>query len=101
MNEDTVKGKWTEIKGDIQNAWGKLSHDDLESTKGNISAIAGLIQQRYGETKETVMEKLNGFFGRAEDGAKGAGADAAQWTAKKTEDAKETLRDTPVPGSRH
>jgi uncharacterized protein YjbJ (UPF0337 family) len=59
MNDETVKGKWSEIKGDIRNMWGKLTHDELERTKGNLSAISGLIQQRYGETKEAVEAKLD------------------------------------------
>jgi uncharacterized protein YjbJ (UPF0337 family) len=81
MEENIVKGKWNEFKGEVRNMWGKLTNDDLESTKGNLSAIAGLIQQRYGETKDSVTQKLNNLLNR---GA-GTAADA-------TEDAKENLR---------
>ena len=47
LNENTIKGKWLEIKGDIQKAWGKLTDDELEKTKGDMKAIGGLIQQKY------------------------------------------------------
>lgn len=30
VNENTTKGKWLEMKGDIQKAWGKLTDDDLD-----------------------------------------------------------------------
>ncbi len=33
MNKDQVSGKWTEIKGDIQKAWGNLTDDELEKNK--------------------------------------------------------------------
>ncbi len=62
MNTDTAQGKWNEIKGEIRNAWGKLTDNELESVKGNMTAIAGLIQQRYGETKESISEKLEEMF---------------------------------------
>lgn len=64
LNEDTIKGKWNEIKGEIRTQWGKMSDDELEKTSGNITSIAGLIQQRYGAKKEEVQEKLNGILAK-------------------------------------
>ena len=57
INEDTVKGKWLEIKGDVQKAWGKLTSDEIEKTKGDTKAIAGLVQQKYGEDKDAFQKK--------------------------------------------
>ena len=62
MNENTVAGKWLEIKGEVQKAWGKLTSDDLEKTKGDMKAIGGLIQQKYGEAQEVYGKKLSGIF---------------------------------------
>lgn len=59
MNTDTIKGKWTEVKGEILNKWGKLTDSELDETKGNVEAIAGLIHQRYGELKEDINKKIN------------------------------------------
>ena len=39
INENTIKGKWLEIKGDVRKAWGKLTDDELEQTKGDMTAI--------------------------------------------------------------
>jgi uncharacterized protein YjbJ (UPF0337 family) len=64
INENTIKGKWLEIKGDIQKAWGKLTDDELEQTKGDMKAIGGLIQQRYGEAQDTHSKKLSEIFQR-------------------------------------
>lgn len=63
LNEDTLKGKWKEAKGEIQKMWGKLTDDDLDQAKGDLTALAGIIQQRYGESKESVQMKLNDYFG--------------------------------------
>ncbi|HAZ12844.1 MAG: hypothetical protein A2X86_21770 [Bdellovibrionales bacterium GWA2_49_15] len=67
LNEDTIKGKWREIKGEVQKAWGKLTDDDLDKTKGDAKAISGLIQQKYGKTKEGYDKKLTGILKRFED----------------------------------
>jgi uncharacterized protein YjbJ (UPF0337 family) len=64
MNNDTIKGKWLEIKGDIQKAWGNLTDDELEKTKGDMKSIQGLIQQKYGQAQETYTQKLSDIFGR-------------------------------------
>lgn len=59
MNEDQIKGKWKEIKGGVRNLWGNITEDELEQTKGNMTSISGIIQKKYGETKEAVKEKLD------------------------------------------
>lgn len=64
MNEQTIKGKWKEIKGEIQKAWGNLSGDDLEKTKGDMKSIAGIIQQKYGVQKNEIEKKLSQIVDR-------------------------------------
>ncbi len=66
-NKDVIQGKWLEIKGDLQKAWGTLTDDDLETTKGDLRAISGLIRQKYGEAKEKSRHKLAEIFERFED----------------------------------
>lgn len=48
LNEEMIKGKWNEIKGDIKAQWGKLTDNELDQASGNLTSVAGLIQQRYG-----------------------------------------------------
>jgi uncharacterized protein YjbJ (UPF0337 family) len=64
MNEQLIKGKWKEIKGEIQRMWGKLTGDELDQTEGNMESIAGIIQQKYGNEKEDVSEKLEDIMRR-------------------------------------
>ena len=64
MNQEQISGKWKEIKGEIRKAWGELTDDQLEQTKGNMESISGLIQQKFGLTKEQASEKLNTVYGK-------------------------------------
>jgi uncharacterized protein YjbJ (UPF0337 family) len=52
LNENIVKGKWLEIKGDIQKAWGDLTNDELEKTQGDMKAFSGLIKKKYGVAQD-------------------------------------------------
>lgn len=71
QNEHTLKGKWKEIKGEIQKKWGQLTDSDLDQTKGDLSAIGGLIQQKYGHAKEEVKAKLDSLIHAFSDNKKG------------------------------
>jgi len=81
INENTVAGKWLEIKGEVQKAWGKLTSDELEQTKGDMKAIGGLIQQKYGAAQEGYSQSLKDIFARFED-KKDATIEAAKETLK-------------------
>lgn len=59
LNQEQIKGKWDEIKGGVRNLWGKVTDDDLEKIKGNIQSVSGIVQEKYGEAKESIDKKLN------------------------------------------
>lgn len=63
-NKNIVKGKWTELKGDLQKSWGKLTNDELEETKGELKSISGLIQKKYGKTQANIEQKLSEIYNR-------------------------------------
>lgn len=58
LNEEQFRGKWNEIKGGIRNLWGRISEDELEQFKGNITKVTGLVEERYDETKDEIKSKL-------------------------------------------
>lgn len=62
INQEQMQGKWWEIKGGIRNLWAKISDDELETTKGNLTAVASIVQEKYGETRESIQEKLDALF---------------------------------------
>jgi len=59
MNKDIFEGKWKEFRGQIKEGWGKLTDDDLEQANGNAEQIVGLLQQKYGYTREHAEEEFN------------------------------------------
>ena len=59
MNQDIFEGKWKEMRGQIKEWWGKLTDDDLEQAAGNVEQIVGLLQQKYGYTRQRAEEEFN------------------------------------------
>jgi uncharacterized protein YjbJ (UPF0337 family) len=59
MNKDIFKGKWKEMRGQIKEWWGKLTDDELEQANGNAEQIVGLLQQKYGYTREAAEKEFN------------------------------------------
>jgi uncharacterized protein YjbJ (UPF0337 family) len=92
MNKDVIKGKWLEIKGEVQKAWGKLTNDELDKTEGDMKAVAGLIQQKYGNTKDNFQDKLNGIYNSFVD-SKDESVDAVKEKLKRSNE-KETTTST-------
>jgi uncharacterized protein YjbJ (UPF0337 family) len=70
INENIAGGNWKELKGHIQSAWGKLTNDELETTKGDAMVIAGLLQQKYGLAQEDARKKINDLFSSVEAAVK-------------------------------
>ena len=59
MNKDVFEGKWKEMRGQAKVWWGKLTDDDLEQTGGKADQLIGLLQQKYGYTKEQAEAEFN------------------------------------------
>ena len=64
MNADILKGKWKEIKGGVKRKWGKLTDNDVAQIEGLEDKLLGLIQRRYGYTKEKAEKEYEEFIGR-------------------------------------
>lgn len=92
MNEQILKGKWTEIKGEIQKTWGKITGDEIEQTKGNLKSISGLLEQKYGMAKDEASTKLNDLVGRYGDKAESTKETLADKAVRKTDEIKQSLK---------
>lgn len=62
MNEDILKGKWHELKGDVKIKWGKLTDDDLTVVNGNAEKLVGILQTKYGLSKDKAQAEYNEFI---------------------------------------
>ena len=70
MNNNVFQGKWDEFKGEVRKIWGKITGDELESTKGDVESISGLIEQKYGYKKEEFSSRLGELRDRFSEPAK-------------------------------
>lgn len=64
LNENVIKGKWNEFKGELQRAWGRLTDDEVEESKGDLTALSGIVQRKYGLGQEEVRQRLNEMISR-------------------------------------
>jgi uncharacterized protein YjbJ (UPF0337 family) len=61
MDKLEIKGNWNELKGNLKQEYAELTDDDLQYAEGKEDELLGKIQQRVGETKEQIINKINSF----------------------------------------
>jgi len=66
MSDDILKGKWKQLRGQVQKKWGDLTNDDLDRIQGAQTEFEGLLQERYGYTKERARQEVNDFLKASE-----------------------------------
>jgi uncharacterized protein YjbJ (UPF0337 family) len=59
MNEDQIKGQWEQLKGKFKRAWAELTDDDFLRAEGSIDKMYGIIQERFGDTRDDIRKKLD------------------------------------------
>jgi uncharacterized protein YjbJ (UPF0337 family) len=61
MNEDTLRGQWTQLKGKIREQWGKLTNDDLDQIQGKSEQLLGKLQERYGLARDEAQRQFDAW----------------------------------------
>lgn len=64
MNSDILKGQWKQWAGKAKETWGKLAEDEWLRLEGNAQQLAGLVQERYGVTREDAERQVQSFIAR-------------------------------------
>ena len=70
MNQDILAGKWKEMRGRVKEQWGKITDDELDRAEGKAEQLVGLLQQRYGYSKEKAQEEYDSFLRNSETEAR-------------------------------
>lgn len=70
MNKDIVEGKWKQMRGEAKAWWGKLTDDDLDRAAGKFEVLAGILQEKYGYTREAAAEEIEKRVTAYESGMK-------------------------------
>jgi uncharacterized protein YjbJ (UPF0337 family) len=67
MNNDysaVLEGKWNQLKGKVRQEWGDLTDDDMDRIAGKRDQLIGVIQERYGRSRDKVEREVNEFLGK-------------------------------------
>lgn len=69
MNWDQIEGGWKQFKGRARTQWGKLTDSDVDVVGGKRTELLGLIQSRYGHSKEVAEKELDAWASALDDNA--------------------------------
>jgi len=67
MNDDIIKGKWKEIKGQVRQQWGKLTDDDVSKMQGSYEELSGHLQKTYGLKNDEANKQIDTFIDKFKD----------------------------------
>ena len=59
MNWERLQGNWEQLKGAVQEKWGKLTDSELDRIAGQRKQLVGQLQERYGLAKEEAERQLH------------------------------------------
>ncbi len=62
FNQDVLAGKWKQVRGKAKQTWGKLTDNDLDRITGRFEELSGLVQERYGYTREQAEKEVTRFI---------------------------------------
>jgi uncharacterized protein YjbJ (UPF0337 family) len=62
IDENLLKGKWNQIKGQIKQQWGDLTDDDIDRIRGNREEMIGVLQEKYGKSEAEAEQEIDQFL---------------------------------------
>ena len=55
------------MRGQVKEWWGRLTDDELDQANGDAEQIVGLLQQKYGYTRDAAEEEFNKRIAEVKD----------------------------------
>ena len=65
MNRDVFEGCWKQARGQAKAWWGQLTDDELDEIEGESEKLVGVLQTRYGWTREQAEKEIERRMDRA------------------------------------
>jgi len=62
MNQDMNQDELNQLRDAVKQHWGALTDKDLAMVDGKLDQLPGLLQARYGHTKEQAEKELELFL---------------------------------------
>jgi uncharacterized protein YjbJ (UPF0337 family) len=67
MNKDILEGNWKQLKGHAKEMWGQITDDELDQIAGRRERLAGMLQVKYGYTRQEAEDAINDFLDQFEE----------------------------------
>ena len=64
MNQDILKGRWSQLKGELKTQWGKLTDNDITQIEGQRDKLVGKVRERYGLAREDAERQVDDWLTR-------------------------------------
>lgn len=58
LDKDQLEGNWKELKGKLQERWGRLTDDDMQEIDGKKSVLVGKLMDKYGMSEEAATKAI-------------------------------------------
>jgi uncharacterized protein YjbJ (UPF0337 family) len=58
MNRGVFSGWWRQARGQAKVWWAQLTDNELDETRGEYDKLVGLLQTRYGWTREEAEKEI-------------------------------------------
>jgi uncharacterized protein YjbJ (UPF0337 family) len=62
MNHNIFAEQWKQMRVRLKSWWGKLTDDDFESIEGQKNKLIGLVEEKYGYTRDQAREEVDRRF---------------------------------------
>ena len=59
ISNQQLAGQWNQLKGSVRQRWGRLTDDELQMVKGSTERLIGLIQEKTGESRQSIENFLD------------------------------------------
>lgn len=64
MQQEDVQAHWKGIRSDLQRVWRRITTKEWDQTKGSMTAVSQLIQNKYGLDHEDIETRLHDIYNR-------------------------------------
>ena len=61
MQGNRLMGEWKQMRGKLQEQWGRLTNDDLDVIAGKRDQLIGRLQERYGTAQDAIERQVERF----------------------------------------
>lgn len=79
MNSERLTGAWNQIKGSVKETFGKLTDDDMLRMEGSLDRATGVLQERYGYSKERAQQEWDAFINKYDNASSSVASNTDQY----------------------